>query len=78
MTKSSDEEKKLRARAVADFLRRCIDYSNESIAKKTNSSDDAEGLAKWIAYRDYTLFALDEVEKGDLDHWFTEWLDKTP
>ncbi|MBT4059140.1 MAG: hypothetical protein HOE69_02385 [Euryarchaeota archaeon] len=57
--------------AVADFLSRCITYSEETIARKTDSGDDPEGLAKWIAYRDYTEYALDEVVKGHLDHWFT-------
>ena len=60
-----------RKNAVKDFLQRCLDYAHETIAKKTESGDDSEGLEKWIAYRDYTQFALDEVEKGDLDDWFT-------
>ncbi len=42
----------------------------KQLQKKTESGDDSEGLDKWIAYRDYTQFALDEVETGDLDHWF--------
>ncbi len=57
--------------AVADFLRRCIEYADETIAKKTQSADDPEGLEKWLAYRDYTDYALKEVEAGDLNHWFT-------
>ena len=56
--------------AVKDFLSRCIAYANEIIARKTESADDPEGLAKWIAYRDYTLYALNEVENGELNHWF--------
>ena len=56
--------------AVKDFLSRCIAYANETIARKTESADDPEGLAKWIAYRDYTLYALNEVENGELNHRF--------
>ncbi|MDP6396874.1 MAG: hypothetical protein QF712_04140 [Candidatus Marinimicrobia bacterium] len=64
-------DSELRKNAVKDFLQCCLDYAYETIAKKTESGDDSEGLEKWIAYRDYTQIALDEVEKGDLDHWFT-------
>ena len=69
-------EKELREQqkkdAVADFLRRCIEYADEAIAKKTQSGDDSEELAKWLAYRDYTDYALKEVESGELNHWFTQ------
>lgn len=57
--------------AVADFLRRCIEYADNAIAKKTQSGDEPEELAKWIAYRDYTDYALKEVESGELNDWFT-------
>ncbi len=70
----SDEElnEQQKKNAVADFLRRCIEYADETIAKKTQSADDPEGLAKWLAYRDYTDYALKEVESGDLNHWFNQ------
>ena len=55
---------------VKDFLRRCIEYADETIAKKTESGDDPEGLAKWIAYRDYTEYAIKEIDSGELNHWF--------
>ena len=58
--------------AVADFLRRCIEYADETIGKKTQSGDDSEDLAKWLAYREYTDYALKEVESGELNHWFTQ------
>jgi hypothetical protein len=64
----SEQQKK---DAVVDFLRRCIEYADETIAKKTQSADDPEELAKWLAYRDYTDYALKEVESGELNHWFT-------
>lgn len=58
--------------AVTDFLRRCIEYADEAILKKTQSDDDPEGLAKWVAYRDYTDYALKEIETGELNHWFNQ------
>ena len=63
-------DSELRKDAVKDFLQRCLNYAHETIAKKTESGDDAEGLAKWIAYRDFTQVALDEIENGELNHWF--------
>lgn len=74
----SEKEFELRRRAVLDFLRRCLAYAEEAIKKKEKSGDDADGLAKWLAYHDYTLYAVDEVERGELDHWFTDWLDARP
>tara|TARA_B100001750_G_C15508216_1_gene601859 strand:+ start:1558 stop:1752 length:195 start_codon:yes stop_codon:yes gene_type:complete len=55
---------------VKDFLIRCIEYADETIARKTESDDDPEGLAKWIAYREYTEYAVKEIDGGDLNHWF--------
>ncbi len=57
--------------AIADFLRRCIKYSDDSIERKRERGDSNEIIEQWQAYRDYTQYALDELEKGDLDHWLT-------
>lgn len=57
-------------KSVCDFLKRCIEYADSSIARKQERGDDAEIIAEWNAYRNYTQYALEEVEKGDLDHWF--------
>ncbi len=65
----------LRKRAVEDFLKRCLAYAEETIGRKSESGDEPEVLAKWVAYRDYTLYALEEVEKGELDHWFLDWIE---
>ena len=54
---------------ITNFLRRCIEYADSSIARKEARSEDSAIIAEWNAYRDYTQYALDEVEKGDLDHW---------
>ena len=55
--------------AIMDFLRRCIEYSDDSMSRKRERGDSKELIAEWQAYRDYTQYALDELEKGDLDHW---------
>lgn len=54
---------------IVNFLQRCIEYADSSIARKQERGDDSAVIAEWIVYRDYTKHALDEVEKGDLDHW---------
>lgn len=56
---------------VTNFLRRCIKYADDSISRKMERGDDKEIIAEWNAYRNYTQYALEEIEKGDLDHWFS-------
>lgn len=57
-------------KSVCDFLRKCLEYADASISRKEKRGDDSEIIAEWHAYRNYTQYALEEVEKGDLDHWF--------
>ena len=57
-------------KSVCDFLRRCIEYADSSMKRKEERGDDSEIIAEWKAYRNYTQYALEEIEKGDLDHWF--------
>ena len=54
---------------ITNFLKKCIEYADSSIARKNERGEDSAIIAEWNAYRDYTQYALDEVEKGDLDHW---------
>lgn len=56
---------------IIDFLKKCIDYADSSIERKKKRGDDEEIISEWNAYRNYTQYALEEIEKGDLDHWFT-------
>lgn len=56
--------------AVCDFLKRCVLYADSSINRKRDRGDDAEELKRWMAYRDFTAYALSEVERGELDDWF--------
>ena len=56
--------------AVCDFLRRCVVYADASINRKKNREEDATEIQRWAAYRDFTAYALSEVERGELDDWF--------
>ena len=49
--------------SVCEFLRKCIEYADASIARKEKRGDDAGIIAEWHAYRNYTQYALEEVEK---------------
>ena len=64
---SLEERRKL----VANFLRMCVSYADDSIARKEERGEGEE-IAKWIAYRDFTKHAVTEVINGDLDSWLEE------
>ena len=61
---------------VTNFLKRCIKYADDSISRKNERGDDSEIIAEWNSYRNYTQYALEEIEKGDLDHWFARASEK--
>ena len=61
---------------ITDFLRRCIEYADASISRKIDRGDDSDIIAEWKAYRNYTQYSLEEIEKGDLDHWLTRDISK--
>ena len=54
---------------VADFLRKCVDYANASIARKQARGQD-ELIAAWQTYIEFTQHAIDEIHTGKLDSWF--------
>ena len=54
---------------VADFLQRCIDYSNASITRKQERGD-IEEIESWKTYQEFTKHALMEIHTGKLDSWF--------
>ncbi|HJM67616.1 MAG TPA: flavin reductase [Candidatus Thalassarchaeaceae archaeon] len=56
--------------AVCDFLRRCVLYADSSIDRKKGRDEDIAEIERWIAYRDFTAYALSEVERGELNDWF--------
>ena len=56
--------------AVCDFLRRCVQYADLSIDRKMERDEDVVEIERWTAYRDFTAYALSEVERGELDDWF--------
>ena len=61
-------------KSVCDFLRRCLEYADASIQRKEARGDDSNIIAEWHAYRNYTQYALEEVEKGDLDYLVFDFL----
>jgi len=57
---------------VISFLRRCVRYANESIARKTERGGEEEEVVRWVAYRDFTEHSILEISNGDLDSWLEE------
>ncbi len=68
MLKGENMDKK---EIVADFLRRCITYSDESITRK-KARGETEEISAWQSYRDFTAYSLKEIYTGELDDWFEE------
>lgn len=56
--------------AVCDFLRRCVLYADTSINRKRDRDEEPNEIKRWMAYRDFTAYALSEVERGELNDWF--------
>lgn len=56
--------------AVRNFLRRCVSYSDASIERKMSISGDEKEVARWRAYREFTAYAIAEIDRGELDSWF--------
>jgi len=55
---------------VLRFLRRCVIYADESIQRKKDRGEQEDIIAQWEAYREFTSYAVSEVERGDLNDWF--------
>jgi len=64
---------------VADFLARCNRYAEDQLDKyrtQLAASSAGEALAvqdkigHWTAYRAFNAYALQELERGELDDWF--------
>lgn len=56
---------------VADFLSKCIDYANSSIARKQERGEQ-ELIPAWQTYIEFTQHAIDEINTGKLDSWFDQ------
>ena len=56
---------------VADFLSKCIDYANASIARKQERGEQ-ELIPAWQTYIEFTQHAIDEINTGKLDSWFDQ------
>ncbi|MCH2348366.1 MAG: hypothetical protein MK233_00370, partial [Candidatus Poseidoniales archaeon] len=65
-----------RKQAVKDFLQRCVEYADSSIARKRERAEGGEGdeseISRWTAYREFTAYAISELDSGELDPWFDE------
>ncbi len=62
---------------VRGFLKLCVRYSEDSIARKQKRigteeerAGDQNELSRWNAYCDFTKHAIKEIEGGVLDSWF--------
>ena len=56
---------------VIEFLTKCIEYADASILRK-QQRNDSEEIPQWETYREFTRHALDEIQAGELDRWFTK------
>lgn len=64
--------------AVHDFLLKCREWAQQREIPKRVQRVDAEldpaaaaQLHAWISYLRFTEHALEELENGTLDHWFS-------
>ncbi len=61
--------------AITKFLEMCVTYADDSIKRKNvrleenMSAELKEEIVKWINYRDFTEYAIKEVQEGELDDW---------
>ena len=61
-----------RKEVVRDFLRQCVEYADASIARKRERGEDDAEITRWSAYREFTAYAVAELDSGELDPWFDE------
>ena len=61
-----------RRKVVSRYLRRCVTYSDASIARKVKREEDPTEIARWQAFREFTAFSATEIESGALDTWLTD------
>ena len=61
-----------RRRLVSTYLRRCVTYSDASIARKKSRGEDPNEIARWQAFREFTAYSASELESGVLDTWLTD------
>jgi len=61
-----------RRKVVSRYLRRCVTYSDASIARKVKREEDPSEIARWQAFREFTAYSATEIESGALDTWLTD------
>jgi len=61
-----------RRKVVSRYLRRCVTYSDASIARKVSREEDPSDISRWQAFREFTAYSATEIESGALDTWLTD------
>ena len=60
------------------FLQLCVDYSTSSLERKLERKqnmneqeikDIDHEMEKWKTYKEFTIYTIDEIMNGKLDHW---------
>ena len=67
-----------RKEVVRDFLRQCVEYADASIARKRERGEGDAEIFRWTAYREFTAYAVAELDSGELDPWFDEQAESPP
>ena len=55
---------------VLEYLNRCNTYAEASIARKRERGESNE-TNPWTSYIEFNNHAIEEIQNGTLDHWFT-------
>ena len=61
-----DEQTRLN---IAQFLRACVSYAEDSIERKRARGEPEEVIRIWSSYAAFTRHSIIELETGSLDHW---------
>ncbi|MDA0715303.1 MAG: flavin reductase [archaeon] len=61
---------------VVRFLRQCNEYAYKSIARK-NERGETQEIGPWESYIEFNQHSIDEIESGELDHWFEHHVSQT-
>ncbi|MCH1422769.1 MAG: flavin reductase family protein [Candidatus Poseidoniaceae archaeon] len=55
---------------VLDYLRKCNAYAEKSISRKQERGE-SEQTSPWTSYIEFNEHAIEEINNGTLNHWFT-------
>jgi hypothetical protein len=63
---------------IIQFLKLCINYTNDSLERKSKRLDDltpedlenaTQEIEKWKNYKEFTEYTIKELSNGELDEW---------